>query len=207
MAKKFIILLNLLLAIFIVSCYQKRRDSYCVDNKSQQIANYNGRKRDSLNDTINLNKPFSKGDTIFAKIISIIDGDTYDAITDRKIQFRIRMEGIDAPEKGMPFFRKSMSYLKSLTVDSTYVMIVVTSIDQYKRIIAYTYLIDGRELSHEMVKAGFAWHYVEYNKEESLAQLELESQQQKLGLWADKNPIPPWEYRKLKREGKLQKKE
>lgn len=157
------------------------------------------------NPIIDLNKPFNKGDTIYAKIISVIDGDTYDALTNRNIQFRIRMEGIDAPEKGMPHSKKSTSYLKSLTSDFPNVMIAITNIDRYKRAIAYTYLSDGRELSHEMIKAGYAWHYKEYNNEESLAQLEIEAQQQKLGLWADKDPMPPWEYRKLKREGKLPK--
>jgi micrococcal nuclease len=99
------------------------------------------------------------GDNITGKVISIIDGDTYDILIPGNITIRIRMEGIDAPEKGMPFYKVSKQYLADLCFSKT-VTIHVTGIDIHKRILAYTYITDGTELSHAMIKAGLAWHYL-----------------------------------------------
>jgi len=134
------------------------------------------------------------------KIIGIIDGDTYDLLTEDNKTIRIRMEGIDAPEKGMPYCNvakkhlSSLCYGKKITLDGN-------KKDRNGRIIAYSYLDDSTELSHEMIKAGFAWHFKKYSSDSSLANLELEARNLVLGLWKDKNPIAPWEIRKLHREG------
>ena len=58
--------------------------------------------------------------------------------------------------------------------------------------------MDGRDVSAEMLKVGMAWHYKQYSKDEEYAELENTARQQKIGLWADKNPVVPWEYRKLR---------
>ncbi len=55
---------------------------------------------------------------------------------------------------------------------------------------------DGLNLSFEMVKAGLAWNYVHFEHDRTLAQLEAEARKAKRGLWADRRPTPPWEYRK-----------
>lgn len=92
------------------------------------------------------------------KVVGIIDGDTYDILVTGNEIIRIRMEGIDAPEKGMPFYRKAKMYLSGLC-DGKVVRLEVNTIDKYGRRIAYSYLEDGNELSHAMIKAGLAWHY------------------------------------------------
>ncbi len=72
--------------------------------------------------------------------------------------------------------------------------------DKYGRTIADVILPDGRVLNHELVKAGFAWWYRTYAPDdELLKQLEHEARAAKRGLWADANPVPPWEYRRLRR--------
>ncbi|MBL7824481.1 MAG: thermonuclease family protein [Saprospiraceae bacterium] len=134
------------------------------------------------------------------KIISIIDGDTYELLDNDNKTIRIRMEGIDAPEKGMPYCNVAKKYLSSLCFGKK-IRLDGNRKDRNERIIAYSYLEDSTELSHEMVKAGLAWHFKKYSSDSSLANLEIEARNLGLGLWKDKNPTPPWEIRKLHREG------
>ncbi len=137
--------------------------------------------------------------TISGKVIHISDGDTYDILTEGNITHRVRMLGIDAPEKGQDFHRKATDYLKSLLYNQT-VTIQFESTDRYGRLLAFTYLSDGREASHEMIRAGYAWHYLQYNQDDDLAQLEQEAREKKIGLWASPNPIEPWVERANRRE-------
>jgi endonuclease YncB( thermonuclease family) len=141
-----------------------------------------------------------KGDNFTGKVIGIIDGDTYDILIPGNITLRIRMEGIDAPEKGMPFYKVSKQYLAGLCFSKT-VTIHVTGIDIHNRVLAYTYGPDGTELSHEMIKAGLAWHYAKYNSDHVMADLETEARIHRTGLWFDANPMAPWTNRSLHRKG------
>jgi endonuclease YncB( thermonuclease family) len=137
--------------------------------------------------------------TLSGYVIKILDGDTYDILLADNTQKRIRMEGIDAPEKGMPFYRVSKNYLGSLCFNKN-VTIQVTDKDG-DRLIGFTYLEDGTELSHAMIAAGLAWHFKKYNTDPDLAQLEVRARKKKLGLWIDKNPMAPWDNRSLHRQG------
>jgi endonuclease YncB( thermonuclease family) len=134
------------------------------------------------------------------KVIGIVDGDTYDILTDSNKTIRIRMEGIDAPEKGMPFYKVSKNYLGELCFQKM-VRLEIKEIDNHDRTVAYSYLEDGTELSHEMVKAGLAWHFKKYSTDTVLSNLEINAKNRKLGLWINDNPMSPWENRKLHREG------
>jgi micrococcal nuclease len=134
------------------------------------------------------------------KVIKILDGDTYDILIDGNKTIRIRMEGIDAPEKGMPFYRMAKNYLGKLCFKKT-VRLSIQSKDMHGRTIAYSYLDDGTELSHEMIKEGLAWHFKKYSSDSGLSNLEIEARNSKLGLWKDPHPMPPWEDRQLHREG------
>jgi len=151
----------------------------------------NHRKRSS----VSVNEKYISG-----KVIKIIDGDTYDLLTDDKRTIRIRMEGIDTPEKGMPYYKVAKNYLGNLCMNQT-IKIENNGEDDYGRILAYSYLSDGSELGHMMIEAGMAWHFKKYNDDEDLAALEVDARNNKVGLWADKCPIPPWEVRRLQREG------
>ncbi len=138
-------------------------------------------------------------ETLSGYVIKILDGDTYDILLADKTQKRIRMEGIDAPEKGMPFYRVSKNYLGSLCFNKT-VTVRVTGNDG-NRLIGFTYLEDGTELSHAMIEAGLAWHFKKYNTDPGLARLEVKARKKKKGLWIDKNPMAPWDNRSLHRQG------
>jgi endonuclease YncB( thermonuclease family) len=134
------------------------------------------------------------------RAVKILDGDTYDLLLEDNTTVRIRMDGIDAPEKGMPFSKSSKKYLGELCQGQT-IKVPKSTKDRYGRIVGFSYLEDGRELSREMLKAGFAWHYKQYNSDPELAALENEARQARAGLWKDKNPMAPWENRKLHRQG------
>jgi micrococcal nuclease len=135
---------------------------------------------------------------ITGRVIAIIDGDTYDLLTADTVKYRVRMEGIYAPERGMPYYRVSKDYLGALCFGQR-VSIHHSGSDRYSRLLGFTYLDDGRELSREMILAGMAWHYKRYNEDPTLDSLENEARNRKAGLWADKNPKAPWEYRKERR--------
>jgi micrococcal nuclease len=133
------------------------------------------------------------------KVIGIIDGDTYDILVNMR-PVRVRMYAIDAPERGMPYNKVAKKYLSDM-IFGKMVTIKQTDTDKNGRIVAKTYLPDGREASTEMLKAGFAWHFKKYDNNPTLAQLEINARKNKLGLWADNEPIAPWEVRKMHRNG------
>jgi endonuclease YncB( thermonuclease family) len=142
----------------------------------------------------------SSEEYVSGKVVKALDGDTYDLLLNDGTTVRIRMEGIDAPEKGMPFSHVSKEYLGKLCQGQT-VEAWIRGEDRHGRKLAFTYLEDGREVSREMLKAGLAWHYKEYNSDEELSDLETEARQAKRGLWKDANPMAPWDNRRLHRQG------
>lgn len=134
------------------------------------------------------------------RVVAILDGDTYDILLEGNKTVRVRMEGIDAPEKGMPFYKVAKKHLSDLCFGKQ-VTLKNTGIDNHDRTLAFSYLEDGTELSHEMLKVGLAWHFKKYNSDVDLAQLETEARNAKIGIWQDENPMPPWENRALHRSG------
>lgn len=133
------------------------------------------------------------------KVIGIIDGDTYDLLKGKET-IRIRVDAIDAPEKGMPYYKVSKKFLSDL-IFGKYLHVNFIKKDHHDRFVASAKLSDGRDVSTEMIKAGLAWHYKEFSNDEILSNLELEARKNKIGLWQDPNAYPPWEIRKLHRQG------
>ena len=102
------------------------------------------------------------------KVVKVCDGDTYEILLEGEQQpRRVRMYAIDAPESGQDFSRKSRHYLDSL-IWKKQVTVDILDIDSYDRLLVYTYLPDGREMSHEMVRAGYAWHYTHYDSDPTM---------------------------------------
>ena len=134
------------------------------------------------------------------EVVRILDGDTYEILFEDSRTERIRMEGIDAPERGMPYYNVSKKYLGQLCFKET-IQLDVHETDRYGRKIAFAYLPDGRELSHEMFKAGLAWHYTKYNSDRDMSLLEEGARQSRIGLWKDERPMAPWDNRRYHRNG------
>ena len=130
-------------------------------------------------------------------VTDILDGDTIKVSRNHRT-VTIRLNGIDAPEKGQAYghssteFVATHAFLKEVTVQ-TY------GLDKYGRTIGDVYLPDGTLLNKELVNAGLAWWYCKYSVDQSLAQLEIEAREAKRGLWQDPKPVPPWVFRKRQR--------
>lgn len=130
---------------------------------------------------------------IQGKVIRVLDGDTIEVLQDNK-SVRVRLANIDAPEKKQAYGRWSTNQLKSLIAAQS-VTVTYTQSDHYGRIIGRVFMTNGIEANRFMVKSGAAWVYERYNTDDELPALQLEAQKMKRGLWADSQPLPPWEWR------------
>ena len=131
------------------------------------------------------------------KVIKVYDGDTITVLNDQNESIKIRLNGIDAPEKAQAYGKKSQQFAKDL-VHGQIVTIKDHGEDRYHRIIGDVVMEDGRILNEEMIRAGLAWWFYKYSDDRNLGQLELDAKIAHIGLWKTKNPVPPWVYRKIK---------
>ena len=144
--------------------------------------------------TFNLNAA-----TLQGKVVNVADGDTLTVLDDHKTQHKIRLQGIDAPEKSQPFGQKSKQSLSQL-VHSKMVTVEFEKKDKYGRTVGKV-LLNDTDVCLEQIKLGMAWHYKKYASEqpktdrEIYAQAEQLAKSQAIGLWRDKNPMPPWDFR------------
>lgn len=133
------------------------------------------------------------------KVIAIMDGDTFKLLTAENNTVKIRLNGIDAPEKGQDFSSASKAYLGKLLA-GTNIRVVDKGRDKYGRTIGDVYTSNGLLVNLELVKAGMAWHFLKYSHDPQLAAAEQEARQHKTGLWQLAEPIAPWDYRKRKKK-------
>jgi micrococcal nuclease len=145
---------------------------------------------------------FVQSNTLIGRVVGISDGDTITLLVDEKTQFKIRLADIDCPEKKQAFGQAAKKYLSDLIYGKT-VSVQWKKKDRNNRIIGEI-ILGNQNINHQMVKAGYAWQYLKYSNDATLAQLEMNARKQKLGLWIDPNPIAPWLFRAAKREHKTQ---
>jgi len=131
------------------------------------------------------------------KVVGVHDGDTFTILHDGKAE-KVRVNGIDSPELGQPFGMKAKQCASALIFGHV-VTVRTSGTDRYGRTLGDAVLADGRHLSREMIRAGFAWWYREYSNDRGLEALEAEARQLRRGLWADADPTAPWEWRKTSR--------
>lgn len=143
--------------------------------------------------------PIRSANQFSGKVVSIADGDTIVVMHEGK-KTEVRLNGIDCPEKDQAFGDQAATFISRLVLGKE-VTVASHGPDKYGRTIGDVSLLDGTQVNRELVKAGLAWWYRTYSQDQALAQLESEAQAGRRGLWADANPMPPWEWRKLKREG------
>ncbi len=134
---------------------------------------------------------------IVGKVVGVADGDTI-TVLQKKKQYRIRLYGIDTPEKRQAFGSKAKQYTSDMVFGKV-VRVVEKDIDRYGRTVGMVYVGD-RCVNEAILKNGYAWVYQRYCEGcENWNKIENKARLKKIGLWADKNPIPPWEYRRGKR--------
>ena len=128
------------------------------------------------------------------KVIKVIDGDTFDLMFEEKT-IRVRMFGIDSPERGQAFNVKAKEFTASMIAGKE-VTVIIRNKDRYGRFVCDVYVQDSTYVNAEIVKAGYAWHFTRYSSDMQLAQLQEEARNNMRGLWQNSNPIPPWEFRR-----------
>jgi len=112
---------------------------------------------------------------------------------------RIRPDGVDCPEKAQAYGERAKQAASEL-VFSKKVTLQTFGNDKYGRTIGDVILPDGTNVNHALVKEGWCWWYRKYAPGDTVLEgLEKEAREAKKGLWADLHPVPPWSYRKLRR--------
>jgi micrococcal nuclease len=139
------------------------------------------------------------GEDFTGRVVRISDGNSIGVMHQGREE-KIRLHGVDTPEKKQPFSIQAKLYTAGLAFEKE-VTVKPREIDWYGRTVAEVILPDGRNLNREIVKAGFAWWFRRYAPDdEELKRLEAEAREAKRGLSADPEPVPPWEWRAILRQ-------
>lgn len=134
------------------------------------------------------------------RVVGVLDGDTVDILTTAKEQVRVRLAGIDAPEKRQAFGNAAKRALSDL-VYSREVQVDWHKKDRYGRVVGKV-LVGSVDADLRMLELGMAWHYKQYEREQSsgdrmrYAEAENVARSKRAGLWRDANPVPPWAFRR-----------
>ena len=131
------------------------------------------------------------------KVVGVSDGDTITVLSADKTQHKIRLYGIDCPEKAQDFGQKAKQFTSDMVFGKV-VDVEAIDIDRYGRTVGMV-SINGQSLNEELVRAGYAWVYNQYCKKPFCAQWGLLQQQaraNKKGLWAHPNSVAPWDFRR-----------
>jgi endonuclease YncB( thermonuclease family) len=145
----------------------------------------------------------ANAEIINGRVVGVADGDTVTVLDAQRVQHKIRLSGIDAPEKSQPFGNRSKQSLSDLAFDKT-VVVETDKRDRYGREVGKV-LVSGQDVNLIQVERGMAWHYKAYASEQSANDqrlyeaAETAAKSAKRGLWRDPEPIAPWEFRKAKR--------
>lgn len=146
----------------------------------------------------------SLAETLSGEVVGITDGDTITVLDAERKPHKIRLAGIDAPESSQPFGQRSKQSLSDLAYRQR-AQVEWDKTDRYGRIIGKV-LVGDLDVCLEQIRRGLAWHYKKYEDEQPLedrqsyANAEEGARKAKVGLWGDPAPIPPWDWRKVKRE-------
>jgi endonuclease YncB( thermonuclease family) len=144
----------------------------------------------------------ASANNLVGQVVAIADGDTITVLDREKRQHKIRLAGIDAPEKRQPYGTRSREHLAALAFRQE-VDVEFRKTDRYGRIVGKV-LVANVDAGLSQVEAGMAWHYRAYAREQSrldreaYAAAEDEARAAGRGLWADRTPQPPWEFRHRK---------
>jgi len=150
---------------------------------------------------------------INGKVVAVTDGDTVKILDDNKVQHKVRLAGIDAPEKAQPFGNASRKHLATMVAGKD-VRVETTKNDRYGRVLGKVWVQPrdcpgcGKTLNanHAQILSGMAWWYQDYAKDQSAEDrgryesAVAEARNRKLGLWSEPNPIPPWAWRRGQRD-------
>jgi endonuclease YncB( thermonuclease family) len=178
-----------IIALFLLSCNNNYQHEYEAKAQTNTIETSVSEKP---------THPFQikKGNECFVRVVGITDGDTFKGLTADSQQVKCRIYGIDAPEKKQAFGNCSKQHLSDLIFGKS-VKIKVQG-KSWDRAVVWVHTTDDKDIAAEMLRAGMAWHYKKYANDTLYATLEDQARNAKIGLWADKDPVAPWDWRKKK---------
>ena len=145
---------------------------------------------------------FAHSAVLHGEVVVLADGDTITVLDAGQKQHKVRLAGIDAPEKRQPFGVRSKESLSAIAFRRR-VSVEWTKTDRYGRIIGKVF-VGGVDVCLEQVKHGMAWHYKTYEREQrpgdrqAYASAEDQARRNRVGLWRDSSPVPPWDFRRGK---------
>ena len=145
----------------------------------------------------------SLADTLYGRVVGVSDGDTITVLDAQKVTHKIRLSGIDAPEKAQAFGERAKQQLSDWVFQES-VRVIHDKTDRYGRIVGKVTL-NGEDVNIQMIHAGLAWHYKAYEDEQPAVDrvtyplAELNARRKAIGLWGDAEPLPPWDWRRSKR--------
>jgi micrococcal nuclease len=130
------------------------------------------------------------------KVIAVKDGDTIEILCDEKL-LTIRFAHVDCPEirKKQPFGTTAKQFTSALCFGRLITVQHENKFDRYKRLIGVVINDEGKNVNKELVKAGYAWHFMQYSNDMEYNRLEKTAREKRVGLWVDSNPAPPWQWR------------
>lgn len=141
---------------------------------------------------------FSVASDFSGRVVAVLDGDTIEVLHNRTTT-RIRLAGIDCPEKKQPFGQRAKQATSALSFGQ-HVTVHSAGKDRYGRTVGTVELPNETNLNYELVRQGWCWWFRKYSPSDTeLESLERAARQAQKGLWIDPKPVPPWEYRKAKR--------
>ena len=133
-----------------------------------------------------------------AKVVGVKDGDSIEVLDSNRQNIIVRLSHVDCPEYGQPYSAEAKRFTSDFCFNKK-VVLEQTDEDQYGRLVCEVF-VDGESLNLALVENGFAWHFDRYSDDPDFADAEKQARKAKKGLWEDKRPVPPWEWRKRKRE-------
>ncbi|MGV0960072.1 MAG: thermonuclease family protein [Limnohabitans sp.] len=151
---------------------------------------------------LTLSQWVAHADVLLGHVVAVSDGDTITVLDDSQQRHVIRLMGIDAPEKAQAFGQKAKQSLSDLVNDRD-VSVTWFKKDRYGRTVGQVYVGDT-DVCLEQINRGFAWHYKEYEREQSVedrsryADAEEQARIARIGLWTDEHPIEPSKFRRIK---------
>lgn len=188
MKKNLVYMIALLALAANFSFAQKKRDNVSTQTDKQNVVVVV--PTETLDNKVKL---------IEGKVVAVYDGDTLSVeAKDGKI-YSIWLQGVDAPEIKQDYGKKSKNKLSDLVLDKT-VTVVVHKKEVQDRYLGNVYL-NGQDINLRQIETGMAWYYKRYGYEQTAedrkiyAQAEQKARSERAGLWEDKSPLPPWEYR------------
>jgi len=139
-----------------------------------------------------------------ATLHTVFDGDTIDVVDDKGRQFRVRLSGIDAPERGQPFAQRSGESLRRLLSGGP-LSVDAVSVDRYQRLLAKV-TCAGRDAGAEQIRSGLAWFYPWTDSISASDRALYRGEEQAArsvhrGLWSDRDAVPPWQFRRAQNAG------